>query len=450
MPGRHRLQPSILERPRLRVHLPGQIPAEVHAVEHRTVESQAAQGAPEAGGKELRRGDRVGAGAQSREDDERLPGARQAGGQHRHDQGPAVDAAAQDVGEAAGQRGGGREEDERRETQEPDAERAEDDRRPDVRERHGAPSPEQDAAADAEIQEEGAIGWQVGGPELGDVQELRDPPVLGEVGGDAPAVRIRERRGHAERDDPGGPEPLAPWQRRGMEQLGGGEQAEQQDAEVDLDVQVAPQDDDRHGAEERPRRPAAPRPLDEQRAGGEPRERREVRPGQGAGFDDEEPEDQDGQDRRRRGARPARRKGQDEGQRQQRRLRGLDPAAAGEPPRQVAAEIEEPGRVRLRVGAIDEVEQVGVDEAPGGGLASLREVPPQVRVVHRAEADDRGRRHGQRDEQCRPDDRGRRARARGPGTVGWSRRWQHLEKNCRTRRLQRRRFPAPDCIIGRR
>ena len=60
----------------------------------------------------------------------------------------------------------------------------------------------------------------------------------------------------------------------------------------------------------------------------------------------------------------------------------------------VEREVEQPGVVRLAVIRVGEAEKIAADEMPGGVLASLREVPPEVRLVDRPEAQERGGRYG--------------------------------------------------------
>ena len=162
-------------------------------------------------------------------------------------------------------------------------------------------------------------------------------------------------------------------------------------------VQVAPHGDDRHAPPERPRRAACHRPLDEPRAGRNPCERDQVRAWNRARLENEEPQDEDCQ--RRQGARLHAAAEVDERQRRRdrHRLQHLDGGVTAEPPRSIRARLGEPGGVALPVVWIGEAEDVGANEAPGQVLAALRQMPPEIRFVDRAKADERGgRRDGQR------------------------------------------------------
>jgi hypothetical protein len=79
------------------------------------------------------------------------------------------------------------------------------------------------------------------------------------------------------------------------------------------------------------------------------RKRGQVRPRHGTRLEDEESEDEDRQRRVERGALAARQEREDERGRKQRRLRDLDPRAAGRLPRNIGAEIEEPWCVGLGI-----------------------------------------------------------------------------------------------------
>ena len=188
-----------------------------------------------------------------------------------------------------------------------------------------------------------------------------------------------------------------------MCELAGGEHADQQHAEHAFGVQVAPHRDNRDRPPERRRGAEPARALDEQRARGDAGKRRDVRPRNRARLDDEESDHQD-RDRGRNG-RPltAREVDQHEHQREQRAVEELNPDAVGGLPGKVAGQVVEPGRVRLRIVRVVEVEDVAADEPSGGRLAALRQVPPEIGLVNAPEGQDDGGRYRKREEQRRPE-----------------------------------------------
>ena len=194
------------------------------------------------------------------------------------------------------------------------------------------------------------------------------------------------------------------WSAERADAFGGGEEDDEQHAEEGLDVQVAPERDERHSPDQRRRGSAAPRALDEQRARGHPGEGRKVRARDRPRFENEPPEHQHRDHGR--GCRPlaGSEKRQHERQREQCGLGDLDSCSIRHLPRRVRAEIEQPGRVGLRVRRVNCVEDVGMYETARGGFTSLRQVPPQIRLVDGAEAECARGRHGDGHEQGRPRD----------------------------------------------
>ena len=87
------------------------------------------------------------------------------------------------------------------------------------------------------------------------------------------------------------------------------------------------------------------------------------------------------------------------------RLNRLDPRGSDTRPQHVAAEIEQPRRVRLRIVAISDAEKVGPDDMTGGRLAPVREMPPQVRLVGAAKADETRSGHQDGGPECFPHSR---------------------------------------------
>ena len=222
--------------------------------------------------------------------------------------------------------------------------------------------------------------------------------VLDEIADEPDAVGIHERRGAARADDrkrapPEHTRHVAPPQDRTER-----ETPEVDEPEETLDVEVAPDEQQRHREEERPNRAARARPLDQQQARRHAGEGERVRTGERARLEDEEPEHDDGGTCRASAARAA--GGVEERQRHEHheRLRELERDGTAEPPEPVGRDVEEPGRRGLRVVGVREAEKVRTRQRALGDLASLGEMPPEVRLVGPPKAHEHARDETERHE----------------------------------------------------
>ena len=108
---------------------------------------------------------------------------------------------------------------------------------------------------------------------------------------------------------------------------------------------------------------------------------------QSARLEDQPSEQADGDCRCGRGPDAARRGVRAKCSGEQQRLESLQPGGACPRPEYVGDEVEQPRRVLLRVVAIGETEKIRANEMARGNLATLREMPPQIRLVGATETD---------------------------------------------------------------
>ena len=140
------------------------------------------------------------------------------------------------------EQGSGDDEDEWREPQELHPQRGKHDGDGGLPRRDCARSPQHQDRTDGQVQEERAVVRQICGPELGDVEELRDVSVFRKIPHQPPAVWIGHRR-----DETGDSDAESTTcfptvvERKRADAFGRCEEDDEQHSEEGLDVQVAPE-----------------------------------------------------------------------------------------------------------------------------------------------------------------------------------------------------------------
>lgn len=401
MVGGHRLEPTILERAHSGVELPRDESSKIHAVEYRALEPGTPDHGAELGREERRRSDRPGADAKSCEGGERLSSADQRrGGRGHQDRAPINPARDQNRYPRRQERNRDKEH-ERCEPQECEAEGGIRERREHVRQCGPRPRDYQEGTG-RQIQEERAVGGQIGAAKLGDVQEPGNSPVLREVLFESPPVGVCERRADAAAGDRQHAQGLPSRKRGGSGPFRRSEERDEHDTQHAFDVQIAPEGYERDGPHKPSRKVLAARPLDEQHAHGDPGEGDKVRSWDCPGLDDEETEHHYGEDGGHGSTLAARQERENERQCEQSALGHLDSGAATGLPGEEGTEVEEPGCVGLRVRGVQKVEDVGVHQAACRRFTPLREVPPEIGFVDGPKTEDRGGGYREQEQECCP------------------------------------------------